>query len=418
MKIAVIGSGISGLSIAWLLRATHQVVLYEKGSYLGGHTHTVDLCLDNICHPVDTGFLVHNELTYPNLIQLFRHLEVETYESDMSFSVQRPEQDLEWCGTGLKGVFGQRKNLLRPNFWWMLKDIVRFNAHAEPLLRQAEENHTTLGEVLAQGGYGNSFRDGYLVPMAAAIWSASPRDILNFPAATFLRFCLNHRLLQIKDRPQWRSIVGGGRSYVEKMAKGLDARLNTGVKAVKRDKDQVRILTDKDEETFDAVIFATHAPDTLAMLQEPSPREAAILGAVQYRDNLAILHRDRGFLPRREHLWAAWNYLSTGDDQRNVCVTYLLNKLQRLPFQQPVMVTLNPPPDQMPQGELQRFHYTHPQFDLNAIQAQAQLESIQGNNNSWFCGAWCGYGFHEDGLKSALKIIPDFGVEAPWTPRF
>ncbi|MEZ5542435.1 MAG: FAD-dependent oxidoreductase [Pseudomonadota bacterium] len=414
MRIAVIGGGIAGLSAAWLLQQRHQIVLYEAAGYLGGHTNTVDVQLDGASHPVDTGFLVHNDLTYPNLIRLFEHLGVETYESDMSFSVRLPDQDIEWAGSNIATVFGQKRNLLRLHFWRMLQEIIRFNSRAPQMLQWSEQRRATLGQLLDVRGYSEFFRNSYLLPMAAAIWSASPWEILRFPAATFLRFCLNHRLLQIEGRPQWRSIVGGGRSYVEKMASGLDVRLHQPVREVVRDKGVVQVRCRDGTAEYDAVIFATHAPDTLRILKQPDARESEILGAVRYQPNLAILHTDRRFLPRRESLWSAWNYLSQGDASRSVCVTYLLNRLQRLPFKTPLMVTLNPAPDQMPRQELRRFHYDHPVFDQQAIDAQARLDGIQGNNRSWFCGAWCGYGFHEDGLKSALRIAGDFGVEAPW----
>jgi predicted NAD/FAD-binding protein len=414
MKIAVIGSGISGLSAAWMLDQQHQVTLYEAADYLGGHTNTVDITLDGVTHPVDTGFLVHNDLTYPNLIQLLKHIGVETYASDMSFSVQIPEVGIEWAGTDANTVFGQRRNLLRPRFWYMLKEILRFNAEANKLLLKAESRGSSLGALLDTEGYSRLLRDWYLLPMAAAIWSSTPREILDFPAATFLRFCINHRLLQTEDRPQWRSIVGGGRSYVKKLAANLNVRLNSPVDEVLRGQNEVTVCSKGESETYDAVIMATHAPDSLRMLGDASESETAILGAVGYQHNEAILHTDKSYLPHREMLWSAWNYLSLHDDDESVCVTYLLNQLQKLPFRSPVMVTLNPPADSMPSGEIARYQYAHPVFDQRAIDAQQQLPRIQGSNRTWFCGAWCGYGFHEDGLRSALQIIGDFDVEAPW----
>jgi predicted NAD/FAD-binding protein len=257
-------------------------------------------------------------------------------------------------------------------------------------------------------------RDWYLLPMAAAIWSSSPKDILKFPAATFLRFCLNHHLLQVNDRPEWRTIVGGGRRYVEKMAASLDVRLNSPVEEVTRGEDKVEINIAGQREQYDRVVFATHAPETLAMLKDANQHERELLSSVIYQPNLAVLHTDDRFLPRRKKLWSAWNYLSSGDADQSVCVTYLLNKLQKLPFDTPLMVTLNPPAEIMPDNEIARFDYDHPVFDQRAVEAQKRLKAIQGNDKAWFCGAWCGYGFHEDGLKSALLVIGDFGVEAPW----
>lgn len=414
MKIAVVGSGISGLSAAWLLHRKHQVTLHEAAGYLGGHTNTVDVTLDGATHPVDTGFLVHNDLTYPNLIKLFEMLGVETHATEMTFSVSQPERNIEWAGSSLATVFAQKRNLLRLYFWRMLQEIVTFNSKSHKLLEWSERQRVTLAGLLDEHGYSTAFRQGYLLPMAAAIWSSSPAEILAFPAATFLRFCINHRLLQIEGRPEWRSIVGGGREYVAKMAKSLDVRLNYPVDRVMRRQDGVELTSRGVTSRYDALILATHAPDSLAMLKDADSREQALLGSVKYQPNLAILHTDRRFLPQRESLWSAWNYRSLGEEGNSVCVTYLLNRLQKLPFDTPLMVTLNPPRGMEPAGEIARFDYDHPIFDQAAIDAQTDLASIQGRNRTWFCGAWCGYGFHEDGLKSALRIIGDFGVEAPW----
>lgn len=415
MNIAVIGGGISGLAAAWLLNQKHQVTLFESADYLGGHTHTVDVMLDGMVHPVDTGFLVHNTLTYPNLIQLFDHLGVETYESDMSFSVRVADKQLEWAGTHLGTVFGQSRNLVRPAFWRMVSDILKFNDRAEAHLEWAEAGQATLGQLLEQCGYSSSFRDWYLLPMAAAIWSSSPKDILNFPASTFLHFCLNHRLLQVNDRPQWRTIVGGGRSYVEKMAGELDVRLSASVTSVRRSKQGAHVVVHDEEQTFDAVVLATHAPESLAMLVDATPQERTLLRAIPYQQNTVVLHTDARFLPERKRLWSAWNYLNTSDSKDALCVTYWLNKLQNLPFKQPVLVTLNPPSGFEPEHPLAVYDYEHPVFDQAAIHAQKQLADIQGEQKTWFCGAWCGYGFHEDGLKSALRVVADFDVEVPWT---
>lgn len=414
MKIAVVGSGISGLSAAWLLNARHEVALYEAADYLGGHTNTVDVTLNGTTYPVDTGFLVHNDLTYPNLIQLFEHLGVETHATEMTFSVNLPDRDIEWAGSSLATLFAQKRNLLRLQFLLMLREVLDFNAKAHGLLNWSEQHRATLGGLLDAHGYSEFFRQSYLLPMAAAIWSSSPAQILDFPAATFLRFCINHRLLQIEGRPQWRSIVGGGRQYVRKMAAALDVRLGQRVDRVTRRAGAVQLISQGDVQDYDAVVFATHAPDTLNMLTDADDVERTLLESVRYQPNLAILHTDRRFLPCRESLWSAWNYLSRGDGGGSVCVTYLLNRLQRLPFQTPLMVTLNPSKDMFPRGEISRFHYDHPIFDQAAIDAQTRLPLLQGRNRTWFCGAWCGYGFHEDGLKSALRVAADLGVEAPW----
>ena len=315
---------------------------------------------------------------------------------------------------GLGTLFAHKRNLLNPRFWRMLQEILSFNSKAQLLLEWSLEQRATLRQLLDAHGFSAALRDWYLLPMAAAIWSSSPRDILEFPAATFLRFSINHRLLQLKGRPQWRSVVGGGRTYVERMSASLDLRLNHPVESVSRDATGVHLVSRGELLRFDAVVFAGHAPDTLAMLKDADSAERAILGAFRYQPNRALLHTDRRFLPRRNSLWSAWNYMATGDDSRAVCVSYLLNTLQQTPFTTPLMVTLNPADEPAAETVMRSFDYDHPVFDQHAIDAQTRLPSIQGRNRAWFCGAWCGYGFHEDGLRSALEIIGDFGVEAPW----
>ncbi len=410
-RVAVIGAGISGLASAWLLAPHYQVTLFEANSYPGGHTNTVEIDLEGRQHPVDTGFLVFNDRTYPNLIALFAELDVPIHASEMSFAVSLDQGRREWAGTDLNGVFAQRSNLLSPGFWSMLRDILRFNRLAEPYLARCLQDGATLGQLLDTERYGTSFRDWYLLPMAAAIWSSAPRDILDFPAATFLRFCLNHALLQINGRPQWKTVLGGGREYVKRMLHRLpDLRLNSPVRQIRRHGEGVSIQTDWGSEHFDAVILATHAPDSLRLLVNPSAEEVAVLGAIRYQPNLAILHTDPALLPQRRSVWSAWNYLgSSGQNgEQPVCVSYLLNRLQPLPFTQPVVVTLNPTQEPASRHELARFHYDHPVFDSAAIAAQHQLTRLQGHQRCWFAGAWGGYGFHEDGLKSGLRVAADF----------
>ncbi|WP_288841486.1 NAD(P)/FAD-dependent oxidoreductase [uncultured Deefgea sp.] len=417
-RIAVIGSGISGLASAYFLSRAHDVVLFEAGQYLGGHTNTVDITVEGLTHPVDTGFLVFNQATYPNLIALFAELGVNTYGTDMSFGVSLDGGALEWAGTNLDTVFAQRRRLLSPSFIGMLRDIFRFNAAAHENLAACLQSQATLGQLLASGNYGETFRDAYLLPMAAAIWSSSPSDILEFPASTFLRFCLNHALLQVNDRPQWQTVQGGAREYVRKIAATLtDIRLQTPVLHVERLADGVMVHTSMGAEQFDAVVFATHAPDTLAILSDASEAETTLLSAVRYQANTAVLHTDPQQLPKRKKVWSAWNYLGGGnvDGQRPVCVSYLLNQLQNLPFTTPVVVTLNPFTPPAPDTVLAQFEYQHPVFDHAAIAAQAQLQTIQGQNRTWFAGAWTGYGFHEDGLKSALRVARDFDLAPAWT---
>ncbi|GHD64281.1 NAD(P)/FAD-dependent oxidoreductase [Jeongeupia chitinilytica] len=419
-RIAIIGAGIAGLASAYLLSRRHTVTLYESGDYLGGHTNTVDVSLDGLSHPVDTGFLVFNDRTYPNLIALFDELGVASHATGMTFAVSVDDGRLEWAGSNLNTVFAQRRNLLSPQFVGMLRDILRFNAAAQAGLDAAIESRITLAQLLEQGRYGRAFRDAYLLPMAAAIWSSAPGDILRFPATTFLRFCLNHALLQVNDRPQWRSVIGGGRDYVRRIAATLnDVRLRTPVYGVQRHDGRVLVRTDDGVEAFDAVVFATHAPDTLKLLDDAGDDERRVLGAVRYQPNTAVLHTDTGQLPRRQSVWSAWNCLArTGDDgNRPVCVSYLLNRLQPLPFTRPVIVTLNPHTEPDPARVLARFEYDHPLLDQPAIDAQAKLAQLQGRRRSWYAGAWTGYGFHEDGLKSALRVADAFGVLPAWAVR-
>lgn len=417
-RIAVIGAGISGLASAYFLQRRHDVVLFEAGAYLGGHSNTVDVTLEDKTCGVDTGFLVFNERTYPNLIALFEELGVASIASDMSFGVSVNDGATEWAGTNLDTVFAQRSHLFSPSFLGMIKDILHFNRHARAYLQQAGNTALTLGQLLQQHGYGARFRDDYLLPMAAAIWSSAPNDILAFPAATFLRFCLNHALLQVNDRPQWRTVSGGSRCYVEKIAATLpDCRLHSGVCAVRREQGKLVVSSAAGEEIFDAVVFATHAPDTLALLADANVTERAIIGGVRYQPNKAWLHTDATLMPRRRKVWSAWNYLSRQgtDNQRPVCVTYWLNQLQALPFNTPVLVTLNPVKPPAPHTVLASFDYDHPILDQSTITTQQQLPQIQGKDGIWYAGAWTGYGFHEDGLKSALRIAQAFGVAPPWT---
>jgi predicted NAD/FAD-binding protein len=417
-RIAVVGAGISGLASAYFLNRHHDVVLFEAGSYLGGHANTVDVELEGKRCAVDTGFLVYNEKTYPNLIALLDELGVASIASDMSFGVSMNDGALEWAGTNLDTVFAQRRRLASPAFLRMLRDILHFNGRAEDFLAECESDGATLGQLLARNCYGDMFRDAYLLPMAAAIWSSSPQDILHFPAATFLRFCLNHALLQVNNRPQWRTVRGGSRNYVQAIAATLpDCRLNTPISSVRRENSQVIVATGAQEEVFDAVILATHAPATLSMMDDASDTERAILGAVRYQPNTAWLHTDASLLPQRRKVWSAWNYLSSrqSDGSQPVCVSYWLNQLQSLPFEQPVVVTLNPPKPPDAKSVLARFEYDHPIMDQAAIDAQRALSQIQGGGGIWYAGAWTGYGFHEDGLKSALRIATAFGAAPAWT---
>jgi predicted NAD/FAD-binding protein len=409
MRIAIIGSGIAGLGSAWLLRKQgHAVTIFEAQPRAGGHTHTVDVTLDGVTHPVDTGFLVFNDRTYPRLCAMFDELGVRSVASDMSFSVRNDAAGLEWAGTSLATLFAQPTNALRPRFWSMLADIVRFNRATTTGLATGTLPGTSLGVYLDREGYGAALRDWYLLPMAAAIWSSPCSEILGFPLRTFVRFCHNHGLLAIRDRPQWRTVQGGGRAYVQRILARLpDVRLGCPVRRVLRRGDGVAIDSDaRCGERFDGVVLACHSDEALSLLGDASPDERRLLGAVRYQPNRVILHTDPRLLPRRRRAWSAWNYLATADADgaRPVAVSYLINKLQPLPFAKPVIVTLNPPIEPHPALVLREFAYDHPLLDGRAAVAQAGFVALQGVRNTWYAGAWLGFGFHEDGLASAHAV--------------
>jgi len=417
-RIAVIGGGIAGLGSAWLLSQSHRVRLFEAGPYVGGHTHTVDVDIDGTIFPVDTGFLVFNERTYPNLCAFFDLLGVRAVESDMSFAVSLADPALEWAGSDLGTLFAQRRNLLRPAFLRMLADILRFNRESTRMAAGEPGPALSLGDYLAAERYSTAFRDWYLLPMAAAIWSCPTRTMLDYPLTTFVRFCHNHGLLQIFDRPRWRTVAGGGRSYVQRILRDVgDVKVATPVLGVRRQPDGVWVRSKDGIERFDEVVFACHSDQTLAILgADASDEERRILGAVRYQPNVALLHTDTALLPRRRKVWSAWNYLagSSGADGRPVSVSYLINRLQPLPVDTPVVVSLNPFTEPAPERLIRRIEYAHPVFDQAAITAQAALPGIQGHHHSWFAGAWTGYGFHEDGLRSAIAVAEGLGVGIPW----
>ena len=424
-KIAIIGSGISGLGAAYLLSEHHDVTVFESDHRPGGHSHTVDVQVDGHRFGVDTGFLVFNERTYPLLCRLFGHLRIPVVKSDMSFSVQIAAPELEWAGTNLDSVFAQRRNLLSPSFWKMLRDILRFNRQSTRDVDNPVLAGLSLGDYLDKHRYGSTFRNDYLLPMAAAIWSCPTEQMLAYPFHTFVRFCHNHGLLQIMNRPTWMTVAGGSRVYVSALIEALrnrggELRLESAIHAVQRRVDGVTIQSANGIERFDRILLACHSDQALQLLgNDATAQERALLGAIRYQPNRAVLHTDPALLPNNHRAWAAWNYASPGKlaqafGQSPVSVSYLLNKLQPLPTETPVIVTLNPWREPDAARTYRQIHYAHPVFDGPAIAAQAEIKNLSGQNRTLYAGAWLGFGFHEDGFASAVRAASQLAPLPDW----
>jgi predicted NAD/FAD-binding protein len=412
MRIAIIGTGIAGLTCSYLLSRRHEVTVFEAADWIGGHTHTVDVQWQGQRYAVDTGFIVFNDWTYPNFIRLLDHLKVASQPTQMSFSVHDPRRGFEYNGHGLDTLFAQRRNLVSPGFWGMLKDILRFNREVlADLDNQRIDSETTLGIYLKTQGYGQRFIDHYIVPMGSAIWSMSLADMLAFPLQFFVRFCRNHGLLSVSHRPQWRVIQGGSRSYVAPLCRPFAERirLNCPVKRVERDEGGVTLFSAAGMERFDSIVFACHSDQALALLGRPSVAERSVLSAITYASNDVVLHTDTRLLPRRRKAWASWNYRLGGEEQAPAALTYNMSILQAIEAPVTFCVSLNQTALVDPAQILARFKYAHPQYSLAALIAQARHGELQGRQNSYYCGAYWGNGFHEDGVLSALKVAEHFG---------
>lgn len=418
LKIAVVGSGISGLSSAYVLNGRHDVTLFESEDRLGGHSNTVNLEVAGHHIPVDTGFIVLNDRTYPNLLGMFRHLDVAIEPSDMGFAVSIEKGRLEYSGS-TKGILAQPSNLLSPRYWAMLKDLVRFFGSARRLLAQPETHQPTLGAWLAAERYSDGFIHDHLLPMGAAIWSCPVGTMTAFPARSFIRFFDNHGLLDFGTRPIWRTVTGGSQRYVAKLAGALEGRirLSAPVVSIRRSAEGVLLTTRSGApERFDAVVLACHGDQAHGILSDKTDQEDRILGSFSYQDNEAILHGDAALMPKRKAVWSAWNYLAEGAQgpDRKVAVSYWMNKLQNLDEAVQLFVSLNPLHQPREDLVYRRFSYAHPVFDTAAIAAQRALPDIQGRGGVWYCGSYCGWGFHEDGLRSGIAVARALGAEVPW----
>jgi predicted NAD/FAD-binding protein len=409
-RIAVVGTGVSGLVAAHRLHPDHDITVYEANDYVGGHTHTIDVERQGRTWSVDTGFIVFNESNYVNFIALLDELGVSSHRTEMSFSVRSNRANVEYNGTSLEKLFVQRRNLVRPSFYRMVADIVRFYRESKALL-SAEDDDLTLGDYLKLNGYGNAFIDHHIVPMGSAIWSADPENMLSFPARYFVQFFNHHGFLELKDRPHWRVVDGGSHAYVKKLIAPFQdrIRLSAPVASIARVGDQVRIAAgDGTRDTYDAVFIAAHSDQALVMLEDPTLAETSILGAMPYAENSIVLHTDTSILPRRKRAWASWNYLLPDDPRKGSTVTYNQNILQGLDAPETFCVTLNQTDLIDPAHVIQSFTYHHPQFTVDSVRAQKRKQEISGHNKTYYCGAYWGFGFHEDGVNSAIDAVNHF----------
>lgn len=417
-KIAVIGSGISGASAAWALGKMADVTVFEAAERPGGHTATVTVDYDGTPIPVDTGFIVYNELNYPNLTALFRHLGIATHASDMGFSLSLDDGRLEWCGKNLRTIFAQKRNVFSPGFLWMLREILRFNRICVADRDSGWIGHSTIGDYLARRGFSHAFRENYLIPVAAAIWSTPRAEMLDYPANTFITFFDNHRLLHAdRLRPVWRTVSGGAQTYLQHLLGAVEVRVNAPVRGILRDAFGVLVAAEgQPAERFDQVVIAAHSDQALAILDDATDLETRILSKIRYRPNRVVLHRDDSLMPKRRSAWAAWNYMRSSrmSANDNVCVTYWMNRLQGIDPRYPLFVSLNPTTEPRDGTIFGEWTFEHPQFDTAALSAQARLDEIQGRRGVWFAGAWTGHGFHEDGLRSGLAVAEALGAKIPW----
>ena len=417
LSIAVVGSGISGLGAAWLLSRRHRVTLFETDHRAGGHSNTVDSLDEGRRVAIDTGFIVYNTASYPNLIALFDQLQVPTAVTSMGFSVSLGDGSYEYSGNSIGTLIGSPSNLLQIGHWRMIADMLRFFREAGTMLTNDSSPGPTLGEYLHSRGYSEAFIAWHILPMAAAIWSTPSAEVMRFPAAAFLRFFDNHGLLQVSNRPAWRTVVGGSRQYVRRIMDDMKCRVVLGapVRSIERRSDAVLVSHPDGIERFDACVIATHADQALAVLGDADERERNLLGAFRYSANRTVLHSDPSLMPKRRRLWSSWNYMGRDRDHASLSVTYWMNKLQPLDTERDYFVTLNPTRSIAPERQISSFEYSHPVFDHRAMAAQRELWSLQGRRNTWFCGSYFGYGFHEDGLQAGLAVAEDIGgVRRPW----